>query len=453
MSKIFEDNELSDEEFLQAIEEASTIESEEEEETETKVETEDFEDTNQSEEFEESNEEDPETKHQDDENDVESGENESNEAEETEEENTQVETSSEKDENEEANDIESNSEESESNLDKSETNENPVEDGKETDGINYEEQYKQLLENNKELEQFKNFYDEVTSEFTANGKKIKGFTDPKKVIESQQMAAGYSDKMHNFKQYRPFMNTLKEKGMLSNPEKFNLAMNLLDGDQEAIKQHIKNLEIDPFEMDMENINYNSKNQVSSNLEIAFDDIIENAETYNVKEEVEKVISKDWDDQSVITLLEDPQSSADLVNHISTGAYDIVNERIAEKKRTDVNGVFNNKPMIEQYREAASELEVEYIDYVNTQQQNQKTEKSETNDNAVQNEVDKIEQERKEQDYRSKVEKQNAKADEARKKATSVSKKKPRAKPNKKVFDPGTASDEEFTAMLDKAIFG
>jgi len=61
-----------------------------------------------------------------------------------------------------------------------------------------------------EYERLKNFYETIANaEFVANGKKVKGFTDPEKIIRSQQMAYGYSDKMRGFNEYRPFLKALK----------------------------------------------------------------------------------------------------------------------------------------------------------------------------------------------------------------------------------------------------
>ena len=434
---------MNDDDFLAALEEAGSVKPEDEETEEI------VEDTNQEEDSEEEEFEEAETTDQDDEIDLDTEELNDPEPEDETEGNTQIETSSDEDESEENSG-------SDEESDEAETNDDPAEETQETEEVNYEEQYKILLGDNEKLKGFENFYNEVTSEFVANGRKVKGFTDPKKIIESQQMAAGFSDKMAGFSKYKPFMNAIKDHGFLDNPEKFNLAMNLFEGDPEALKQHIKNLEIDPFEMDMENIDYKSKNQVSSNLEIAYDDILESANTHNVKTEVQDVISKDWDDQSVISLLEDPQSSADLVSHISNGAYEIVQERIAEKKRIDINNVYSSKPTIEQYREAAREIEQEYINTVNQQNVQAQTEQqynqNQIDENAVQTEISRIAQERADADYRSKVEKQNAKSSAARKKATSVSKKKPRTKSKKTVFDPGTANDEEFTKYIDSIMY-
>ncbi len=321
---------------------------------------------------------------------------------------------------------------------------------KKADELNYKEEYAKILEEKIELENFRN---EITGEFVANGKKTRGFTDPKKIIQSQQMAAGLGEKMAAFKPYRPFMNTLKEKGMLDNPEKFNLAMQLLDGDPEALKKQLKEANIDPFEMDMENINYVPKNQVANNIEIALDDVMENAAQHGVDSQIREIISNDWDDDSVIELLEDSQNSADLINHMSTGIYDLVQDRMSEKRRVDTNQTYSNKPKIEQYREAVVELEDEYKQYMQHQQsQNQQVQPTEQEVNAPEqtNWIDNI-SDKQNEDYKAKVEKQNSKTNEARRKATSLSKKKRGTRKPKQQVDPLKMDDEAFTAYMDSII--
>ena len=317
--------------------------------------------------------------------------------------------------------------------------------------IDYKKEYAKILE---EKAKYEDFYNQVTGEFVANGRKTKGFDDPKKIIQAQQMAAGYTEKMVAFKKYKPFMNTLKEKGILDNPDKFNFAMSLLDGDPEALKKQIKSLEIDPFEMDMDNINYVPKNQIASDIEIALDEVMETASQYGIDDKVQKIISKDWDDRSVIELLEDPQNSADLINHISSGVYDVVQDRIAEKQRIDVNGVYISKPAIEQYREAARELEQEYMEYMQTQNQGN-SEPQQTNAEATQEPAEYVnpEQTRQAEEYKAKVEKQNAQTNEARRKATSLSRKKRGTRKPKPQIDPLTLDDDKFTDYLDSLIQG
>lgn len=419
---------MSDEDFMNAIENASIANVDD---------AEDFEDTDHTEYEEEEAENESETNDLDDGQDEET-ENEQDESLEDEgEENAQIDEDSES-EDESGADSET---EDEAETEDEDEDEDESESEDEADEIDYKKQYEEILA---ERDRLQGFYNEVTSEFVANGKKMKGFDDPKKIIQAQQMAAGFAEKMSTFKQYRPFMNALKEKGLLDNPDKFNFAMNLLDGDPEAIKQQMKSLDIDPYEMDMENINYTPKNQVASKLELAYDDILENAKSSNVESQVRQVITRDWDDQSVIDLLEDPQSSSDLVEHISSGAYAVVQDRIAEKRRIDVTGAYTSKPMIQQYREAALELENEYMQYLAQNQQAQQSSKQVEQETVV--------NKQKQEAYKAKVEKRNAKADEARKRATTVSKKKTVTKPAKKIVSVDDMTDEQITQYLDGLIY-
>lgn len=319
-------------------------------------------------------------------------------------------------------------------------------DDSETEEINYKAEYDRILA---EKQRYEDFYNQATSEFVANGKKVKGFTDPKKIIEAQQMAAGFSEKMAGFKKYRPYMNALKEKGILENPDKFNLAMNLLDGDKEAIKKQIKDLNIDPFELDMDDINYIPSNNLPGKIELALDDIIESANQYGVGQEVTKIISKDWDDESVFELIDDPTSSADLVNHVQSGVYDIVQERIMKKKMTDINGSYGSKTSIQQYREAAIELDSEYRDYVNNF--NQQEQQEAVRNKPIQN--NNVLSQAKQADYAKKAAEKKALQDDARRKAASLSGTKRNTSQTKKTIDPLTdLDDEQFSDYMDSIMY-
>ncbi len=442
---------MSDEEFEAFMD--STIDEEEEESTD-EIEDEtagadevtDDEDTDQDEQADEEDDEGTDTEDLNDEegSDTEDNDDEADEGETGE--NTQVDEGDSKDDGEDDEDAPKDEDSTDTEDQKDEEGDGSTDkDDKETDTVDYKSEY----------EKYKTFYDEVTGEFTANGKKMKGFTDPRKIIQSQQMAAGYSDKMAGFKQYRPYMAPLKERGMLEDQAKFDLAMNLIDGDKEALKQHIKNLGIDPMDdLDMDEISYTGQSQVSSAPEIALDELMENAQAHGVKDKVQQVLGEQWDKESVMEFLQDPKAGTDLVEHLSNGAYDAVQQRIAEKKRIDVNGSYSNQPMIRQYREAAAELESEYDQYTEYQKDKAKQEAAEAADKAskVAAEAARIEKERKDADYKARVEQQEKKTNEARLKASSVSKKKVKTKAKaKKEFDPMKLSDEDFMAQIDSFI--
>ena len=307
-----------------------------------------------------------------------------------------------------------------------------------SDEVNYKEQYEQLL---KETEPLKNFYNEVTGEFTANGVKVKGFTDPKKVIQAQQMAANYAANMAELKPYKGFIKTLKNKGLVEDKDKFNFALQLLEGDQEALKKHIKELDIDPFSMDLEDIQYKPKDHLPSPVEMNLEEVIDYAKVHGADERVSEVISKEWDDDSVLELINNKQVSRDLVEHIKTGTYDIVKARMEQKKAVDFEQTYSAYSSIDQYKIALQELEAEYAQQQAIQaQQYQQPIAQERTWSLPKNIVE---------DYSKKVGAVNKEVEAARRKAASVSKRKKvtsRAKPK---IDPLKDLDNDaFAKFID-----
>lgn len=308
---------------------------------------------------------------------------------------------------------------------------------------------------------YKKFYEEVTGvEFTVNGKKTKGFTDPKKIIQSQQMAGGYANKMAGFKQYRPYMNPLKDRGMLDDPEKFNLAMSLIDGDKEALKHHIKTLGIDPvMDLDMEAIQYSGNNALASNTQLVLDDALEMANANGVGDKFSNVIAKEWDQSSFETLMDNGTARERLVTQMSDGTYDKVQDRISEIERTDVNGAFGAMDSIHKYHTALVQIEQEQkqqqaTDIANRQAQAETSRKAEQDSKAakIQAEKAKIAKARKDEEYKAKAAEQSKKVAAQRSKASAVSKKKS-TKSKVKKEDPMLKSGKELEALLDTMIMG
>jgi len=296
---------------------------------------------------------------------------------------------------------------------------------------------------------YKKFYDTVVNtEFVVNGKKVKGFADPQKIIQSQQMAGGFSEKMAGFKQYRPFMAPLKERGMLDDQTKFDLAMNLIDGDKEAIKKHLQSLSIDPLDLDMEKINYDGKSNVASQESIIIEDTMERAKASGIEDSVRQVVGKEWDAESFQEFVSNDAVRNDLLNHIETGAYDAVQDKILEMSRLDYNGSFGAMNSISKYRKAVKELQAEQPSKpAPVERQEASAPKKVVKKATVKDEKAKIEQSRKEEEYKVKAAKQEAKLTQQRKRAASMSKKKAKAKPKAK-FDPLKVEGEELDSLMD-----
>jgi len=310
--------------------------------------------------------------------------------------------------------------------------------------VDYRKAYEELQGKSQDLQAF---HDIITGEFKANGKTVKGFSDPHKVVQSMQAYHGLESKMKTFKEFKPILRALKERGMTDDLEKFDLAMALSDGNQEALKKQLSDKAIDPLDMDMDNVQYERNRQSSSPMEMALDDVLETAARNGVQPRMEQVLSSDWDQDSVVRILERPQDGAILAEQMSNGVYDAVQERIAENTRTDVNGMYRNMSMYDQYKQANEQLETEYRSYVAQEEQGRQRQAAAQSEQRVVDETAKIADAEASEQYRKKVQAKEKVASEARAKATSVSK--PKSRPRKKkAVDPLTLSGDKFQSYFD-----
>ena len=314
-----------------------------------------------------------------------------------------------------------------------------------TETIDYQKQYEELLSKSEEANAF---YEQVAGvKFKANGKEFEGFKDPKKIIQAQQMAYNYSEKMAGFKQYKPYIGPLKERGMLEDPEKFDLAMSLIDGDKEALKQHIANLGVDPLDLDMEDIQYAGEVQRTSRSTLAVEDALELAKDNGVEDQVYQAVIKEWDDESFQDFVKDPKIQTDLVAQMADGSYDIVNARIMQKSVLDTN--FASMKMVDKYRVTVQDLRAEYqkeVDIYNAQQEQIAPIVEEKPEPVVvETKVDQVA-------YAAKV-KENEVAEAARKKAARASKPRRKTTTKKRIEDPMNYNGNEIASFLDDMIMG
>ena len=302
-----------------------------------------------------------------------------------------------------------------------------------------------------EYARLKQFYDQIANaEFVANGKKVKGFTDPEKIIRSQQMLHGYSDRMKGFNEYRPFMKALKDNGLLEDESKFNFALSLLKGDKAAIKQHMKTLSIDPVDLELDETAYKPTNYVASKESLILEDTLQVARESGIEDKLRKTIGEQWDNESFQEFVSNPDVRQDLLEHMQSGAFDLVQDKIAEMEVLDTYGTFRNMKSTDKYRQAVQlvnkELaakrhsEPERMPY-NAQQQAQQN-----------NRIDAALLAKKEAEYKAQVEQKNKEADEARKKAAAISKKKATTVQTKK-FDPLSLEGDDLNSFVDGLISG
>ena len=333
------------------------------------------------------------------------------------------------------------------------TDTDTAEDGSEvktTDTIDYQKQYADLVEKSKAATEF---YEKVAGvKFKANGKEVEGFKDPQKIIQAQQMAYNYSEKMAGFKQYRPYMGPLKERGMLDDPTKFDLAMSLIDGDKEALKQHMANIGVDPMELDMETISYTAAPKTSSRDMLAIEDALEAAKTHGVEDKIYSTVMKEWDDDSFKEFIGNKAVQNDLITQMASGDYDVVMGKVAQLSVIDDS--FSNMKMVDKYRAAINELNSEVAPATSPTPATTVTPEVPIVDTQAlaAEESAKIAAKAVEE-YKAKVNKaRNEKAKADREKATVASKPKSTTTSISK-HDPMALSGKEISDMLDRMMMG
>lgn len=315
-----------------------------------------------------------------------------------------------------------------------------------------------------EYEKLKKFYDEIANaEFVANGKKVKGFTDPSKIIRSQQMLHDYSNKMRGINEYKPYLKTLKDKGIIGNEEKFNFAMSLLDGDKATIKKHLESLKIDPVDLELDddaNAQYSPRNYMPSKESLALDEAMDIARSSGVEDKLRTVIAKEWDEESFGEFLRDPRVRNDLITHMQDGSFDTIQNKMTEMEMLDLTGSFRGLKSTDKYRAAIAEINREIQYQYNRQsvnpsipQQEQYYRSAPTGQNQYQPnaEAERLALAAKEAEYKAMAEKK-LRDDEARKRAAMITKKKSVTVTQKK-FDPLALEGDDLDNFVNELIAG
>lgn len=315
-----------------------------------------------------------------------------------------------------------------------------------------------------EYEKLKKFYDEIANaEFVANGKKVKGFTDPSKIIRSQQMLHDYSNKMRGINEYKPYLKALKDKGIIGNEEKFNFAMSLLDGDKATIKKHLESLKIDPVDLELDddaNAQYSPRNYMPSKESLVLDEAMDIARSSGVEDKLRTVIAKDWDEESFGEFLRNPRVRNDLITHMQDGSFDTIQNKMTEMEMLDLTGSFRGLKSTDKYRAAIAEINREIQYQYNRQsanpsipQQEQYYRSAPTGQNQYQPnaEAERLALAAKEAEYKAMAEKK-LRDDEARKRAAMITKKKSVTVTQKK-FDPLALEGDDLDNFVNELIAG
>ena len=157
----------------------------------------------------------------------------------------------------------------------------------------------------------------------------------------------YTRKMQNIKPFRSAVELMQQQGL--SVDDLNLLVDIKQGNKDALKAVIKDLNIDPYEdltIDDEPVDYKPNNYAPDPKLIEVNEVIDSISSDPEFETTNKVISDILDDMSKSKLLENPNLINLLHNDVKQGLFFEVEPLVTKQKL--INN--DNRPFLEVYAE-------------------------------------------------------------------------------------------------------
>lgn len=194
---------------------------------------------------------------------------------------------------------------------KSEPKQKPVAESKAQDSVSvdYESAYKNIFK-----------------PFKANGKEITPRT-VEDVISLMQMGANYTKKMQLMAPMKRAVESL-DKAKIGE-EDLNFLIDIHNGNVEAIKKLLQKHNVDPFELDLETTNYVPNNNIASDSDVEFSDVLKDVQASLPR--IQTILTDVWDAKSKQAVLKDPNLMRALHEEIEMGRFDEVQNRLEQER--------------------------------------------------------------------------------------------------------------------------
>lgn len=173
---------------------------------------------------------------------------------------------------------------------------------------------------------YKAAYETIFKPFKANGKEItpRNVDD---VINLMQMGANYTKKMQVIAPMKKVIESLNKAEI--DEENLNFLIDVYKGDKEAIKKLLKKHSVDPIELDLDETNYVPKNNIVSDEDVEFSNVIDDIRDSLPK--IQDIINSKWDKNSKDKLLSDPRLLRALHEEIQYGRFDKIQAQVEMEK--------------------------------------------------------------------------------------------------------------------------
>lgn len=174
---------------------------------------------------------------------------------------------------------------------------------------------------------YKAVYDSIFKPFKANGKEItpRSIED---VVSLMQMGANYTKKMQAIAPMKKTFESLNKAKI--NEEDLNFLIDIHNGDKGAIKKLLQKHNVDSMDLDIEDTNYVPHNNIVSDDDIAFSDVIRDLGEDLPK--VQEIVSRKWDESSRKAILSNPDILRKLGEEVQLGRFDAV-QAVLDEERT------------------------------------------------------------------------------------------------------------------------
>lgn len=176
---------------------------------------------------------------------------------------------------------------------------------------------------------YKAFYEKATQSYKANGQEHPGVKDPEKLIKALQMATDYA---HKTAAIKPILRKAKLLDGISD-EDLTEMLEFKKGNPEVIKKALKQHNIDPMLVDLENINYQSHSIVPTVEQVDFQNVVETlAKNKVLFDKLDNVIINQLDEKSRTKLLSGDGTYLNaFAEEMNIGRFDIVMPMVQQHK--------------------------------------------------------------------------------------------------------------------------
>lgn len=173
---------------------------------------------------------------------------------------------------------------------------------------------------------YESAYKNIFKPFKANGKEITPKT-VEDVISLMQMGANYTKKMQLMAPMKRAVESL-DKAKIGE-EDLNFLIDIHNGNVEAIKKLLQKHKVDPFELDLETTNYVPNNNIASDSDVEFSDVLKDVQASLPR--IQSILTDTWDAKSKQAVLKDPNLMRALHEEIEMGRFDEVQNRLEQER--------------------------------------------------------------------------------------------------------------------------